>query len=305
MVIVCFLWPVTVPPTVTVSQSSHSLDVVAVTCHVQRFYPQNVHLSWLENCDMFKGAVQPSSKQNSDGTYTLESLHLVNASVWESERVLTCKAQHETQPPIQASLILSTAVQGTYKLTGSTGKLTSTPVSNCDLCLRVEWGINSQSPVWCLLCTLSLRSRDACPYLDGFPPGLKSGAGDQFHSHLFPQVVEPVTGKVVAVLFFRDGDQSHLPGVARGVRASSKIIRQSSFKGEMQTDLFSPNVFWNFRGFQLSLFCALEFEVSTIKLVGTLEVRVRSQKSFETQTPKSPSMDCCIFSFHMMYPWNE
>lgn len=110
-----------VPPTVTVSQSSHSLDMVAVTCHVQRFYPQNVHLSWLENCHTFKRAVQPSSKQNSDGTYTLESLHLVNASVRESERVLTCKVQHETQPPIQASLILSTAVQDTYKFLGSTG----------------------------------------------------------------------------------------------------------------------------------------------------------------------------------------
>lgn len=94
MVIICFLWPVTVSPTVTVSQSSHSLDVVAVTCHVQRFYPQNVHLSWLENCHMFKGAVQPLSKQNSDGTYTLESLHLLTVSVQESECVLTCKVQH-------------------------------------------------------------------------------------------------------------------------------------------------------------------------------------------------------------------
>ncbi|XP_006041327.3 signal-regulatory protein beta-1 [Bubalus bubalis] len=110
-----------VPPTVTVSQSSHSLDMVTVICHVQRFHPQNVHLSWLENCHTLKGAVQPSSKQNSDGTYTLESLHLVNASVWESERVLTCKVQHETQPPIQASLILSTAVQDTYKFLGSAG----------------------------------------------------------------------------------------------------------------------------------------------------------------------------------------
>lgn len=130
IILVCFLWAVTVPPTVTVSQSSHSLDMVAVTCHVQRFYPQNVHLSWLENCHTFKGAVQPPSKQNSDGTYTLESLHLVNASVRESEHVLTCKVQHETQPPIQASLILSTAVQDTYKFLGSTGKLTPTPVSN-------------------------------------------------------------------------------------------------------------------------------------------------------------------------------
>ena len=85
MVIFCFLWAVTVPSTVTVSQSSHSLDGVAVTCHVQRFYPQNVHLSWLENCRMFKGAVKPLSKQNSDGTYTLESLNLLNVSVQESE----------------------------------------------------------------------------------------------------------------------------------------------------------------------------------------------------------------------------
>ena len=130
VVIFRFLWAVTVPSTVTVSQSSHSLDMVTVICHVQRFHPQNVHLSWLENCHTLKGAVQPSSKQNSDGTYTLESLHLVNASVWESERVLTCKVQHETQPPIQASLILSTAVQDTYKFLGSAGKLTPTPVSN-------------------------------------------------------------------------------------------------------------------------------------------------------------------------------
>ena len=60
----------------------------------------------------------------------MESLNLLNVSVQESECVFTCKVQHETQPPIQASLILSTAVQDTYKLLGSTGKLTSTPVSN-------------------------------------------------------------------------------------------------------------------------------------------------------------------------------
>ena len=121
VVIFRFLWAVTVPSTVTVSQSSHSLDGVAVTCHVQRFYPQNVHLSWLENCHMFKGAVKPLSKQNSDGTYTLESLNLQNVSVQESECVFTHKVQHETQPPIQASLILSTVMQAIYKPTGSTG----------------------------------------------------------------------------------------------------------------------------------------------------------------------------------------
>ncbi|XP_038313987.1 signal-regulatory protein gamma-like isoform X13 [Canis lupus familiaris] len=110
-----------VSPTVTVSQSSPSLGLVAITCHVQRFYPQSVHLTWIDNCHMFKGAEQLTSKRNGDGTYTMESLHLVNVSRQESERVLTCKVQHEAQPPIQAKLILSTAAHGTYKPIGSSG----------------------------------------------------------------------------------------------------------------------------------------------------------------------------------------
>nr|XP_060141301.1 signal-regulatory protein beta-1-like [Globicephala melas] len=68
-----------------------------------------MHLTWLKNFHTFKGAEQPRSKQNSDGTYTSESLHLVNASVQVSERVLTCKVQHEAQSHIQASLILFAA----------------------------------------------------------------------------------------------------------------------------------------------------------------------------------------------------
>ncbi|XP_019683563.2 signal-regulatory protein beta-1-like [Felis catus] len=111
----------TVPPTVTVSQSSRSSDLVAVTCRVQRFYPQSVHLTWTENCHTIEGAEQRTSKQNSDGTYTLESLHLVNVSGPGSEQVLTCKVQHEAQPPIQASLILSAEAHGTYKSIGSSG----------------------------------------------------------------------------------------------------------------------------------------------------------------------------------------
>ncbi|KAF3824740.1 hypothetical protein GH733_010074 [Mirounga leonina] len=119
-----------VSPTVAVSQSSSSLDLVAITCHVQRFYPQSVHLTWIENCHTFKGAEEPTSKQNSDGTYTLESLHLVNVSGQGSEWVLTCKVQHEAQPPIQANLILSTAAHGIYKPIGSSDKLTSTVLSS-------------------------------------------------------------------------------------------------------------------------------------------------------------------------------
>lgn len=97
-----------VSPAVTVSQSSASSGLVAVTCHVQRFYPQNVCLTWVEDCHTQKGTEQPLSKRNGDGSYSLKSLHLVNASVQRAEQVVTCRVQHEHQPPVQASLILST-----------------------------------------------------------------------------------------------------------------------------------------------------------------------------------------------------
>lgn len=113
------------------------LGLVAI-CHVQRLYPESVHLSWLENCPTFKGAEQLTSKENSDGHYTLGSLHLVNVSGQESERVLTCRVQHEVQSPIQANLILSTTPHGTYKPTGSPVKLTSTALSSW-FTLSPEW----------------------------------------------------------------------------------------------------------------------------------------------------------------------
>uniref|UniRef100_A0A0D9REB4 Ig-like domain-containing protein n=2 Tax=Chlorocebus sabaeus TaxID=60711 RepID=A0A0D9REB4_CHLSB len=110
-----------VPPTVTVFQSSTSSSLVAVTCLVQRFYPQNVHLTWLEDCHTLKGAEQPTFKKNDDGSYTLENLLLVNASVQGPERVLTCMVEHEGQPPKRANLILSTRAHTAYKPIGSTG----------------------------------------------------------------------------------------------------------------------------------------------------------------------------------------
>lgn len=120
----CFLYLVSVPPIVTMSQSSPSSDLVVVTCHVQRFYPAPVHLSWLKNCQLIKGAEKSMSKQNSDGTYTLEAFWLVNAST-HLGGVLTCKVQQEAQPPIWANLILSPAVHD--KPSESPGKLTPTP----------------------------------------------------------------------------------------------------------------------------------------------------------------------------------
>ncbi|GAB1286888.1 hypothetical protein APTSU1_000211800 [Apodemus speciosus] len=92
-----------VPPAVRVSQSSSVSNLVAVTCHVQRFYPQDIYLTWLEDCHVIRRIEQPTPKRNEDGSYTLEISQLVNTSVHRSDQVLTCKVEHEEQPPIQES----------------------------------------------------------------------------------------------------------------------------------------------------------------------------------------------------------
>ncbi|XP_031227740.1 signal-regulatory protein beta-1-like isoform X2 [Mastomys coucha] len=104
-----------VPPAVRVSQSSTVSSLVAVTCHVQRFYPQDVYLTWLEDCHVIRRIEQPTPKRNEDGSYTLEVLQLVNTSVQRSDQVLSCNVEHEEQPPIQASIVLSAASFPTSK----------------------------------------------------------------------------------------------------------------------------------------------------------------------------------------------
>ncbi|KAG3262977.1 signal-regulatory protein beta-1-like [Ictidomys tridecemlineatus] len=123
------VWIVLVPPTVTVTQSSTPSGLVAVTCLVQRFYPQETHLTWLEHCHALKGTDQPMPRKNRDGSYTLESLHLVNVSRQKSEWLVTCRVQHQQQPAVQASLILSTASHPKREPSGSPGPGTSTLTS--------------------------------------------------------------------------------------------------------------------------------------------------------------------------------
>ncbi|KAL6090139.1 hypothetical protein STEG23_020762, partial [Scotinomys teguina] len=69
-----------VPPTVRLSQSS-TLSNVTVTCHVERFYPQDVYLTWLEDCHVLKRLEQPKPKKNEDGSYTLEISRVTESKI--------------------------------------------------------------------------------------------------------------------------------------------------------------------------------------------------------------------------------
>lgn len=108
-----------------VSQSSALSNLVTVTCHVQRFYPQNVNVTWLMDCHVLKRLEQPTPKRNRDGSYTLEILQLINTSMQRPDQVLTCKVEHEAQPPILASTMLSTPSYITSKAVGSLSKFIS------------------------------------------------------------------------------------------------------------------------------------------------------------------------------------
>ncbi|XP_051039114.1 signal-regulatory protein beta-1 [Phodopus roborovskii] len=108
-----------VPPSVRVFQSSTVSSLVAVTCLVQRFYPQEVYLSWLVDCYLLKKMEQLTPKKNEDGSYTLEISQLVNTSLQRPDQVFTCKVEHEAQPPIQASIILPPTSYITSKTIGS------------------------------------------------------------------------------------------------------------------------------------------------------------------------------------------
>lgn len=108
-----------------VSQSSALSSLVTVTCHVQRFYPQNVYLTWLVDCHVLKRLEQPTPKRNKDGSYTLEILQSINTSMQRPDQVLTCKVEHEAQPPIQASIIFSVPSYITSKAVGSLSKFVS------------------------------------------------------------------------------------------------------------------------------------------------------------------------------------
>ena len=60
--------------------------------------------------------------------------------------------------------------------------------------------LTHRAPCDVIFCPLVFRSPDICHYFCDFPPGPQGAAGDKFHSHLRPQVVEPVTGELEAGL---------------------------------------------------------------------------------------------------------
>ncbi|XP_023367992.1 signal-regulatory protein beta-1-like [Otolemur garnettii] len=97
-----------VVPTVTVS--AHyipELQAAILTCHVQRFYPRDIQITWLKRNRDFKTCEVLIPTENPDGTSNQDSHSLVNTSEWEDKMLFTCQVWQNNQGLVQASRQLS------------------------------------------------------------------------------------------------------------------------------------------------------------------------------------------------------
>ncbi|CAO2578832.1 Tyrosine-protein phosphatase non-receptor type substrate 1 [Lemmus lemmus] len=81
-------------------QSTRAGSQTNVTCQVQKFYPNKLRLTWLENGNISRTDEALNATVNSDGTYNWTSCLLVNRSAHREDVVVTCQVDHEGKPAI-------------------------------------------------------------------------------------------------------------------------------------------------------------------------------------------------------------
>lgn len=97
-----------VAPTVTMTEHQvPSLQASILICHVQRFYPEVINITWLEKKRCFKTCEASNPIQNPDGTFSLDSHILVRVSECEERSLFFCQVQHEIPALVQHSMRLS------------------------------------------------------------------------------------------------------------------------------------------------------------------------------------------------------
>ncbi|XP_036607445.1 tyrosine-protein phosphatase non-receptor type substrate 1 [Trichosurus vulpecula] len=95
-----------VNPEVSISPQIIPTNSTNITCHVNKFYPKNVSVIWLENGTEITKEKTPEPTENRDGTYSLNISLLVNTSEQKESREITCQVLHDSQPPISINRTL-------------------------------------------------------------------------------------------------------------------------------------------------------------------------------------------------------
>ncbi|XP_057636480.1 tyrosine-protein phosphatase non-receptor type substrate 1 isoform X1 [Chionomys nivalis] len=81
-------------------QSTRTGNQANVTCRVQKFYPNKLRLTWLENGNVSRTDEASNATVNGDGTYNWTSCLLVNKSAHRENVVVTCQVNHDDKPAI-------------------------------------------------------------------------------------------------------------------------------------------------------------------------------------------------------------
>ncbi|XP_069404289.1 tyrosine-protein phosphatase non-receptor type substrate 1-like [Ovis canadensis] len=111
-----------VPPTLELTAYPTAESQVFVSCQVNKFYPQPLQLTWLENGNVSRTEAASVLIENKDGTFNQTSWLLVNSSARREAVVLTCQVKHDGQPAVSKNHTLEVSApqkdQGTHELPG-------------------------------------------------------------------------------------------------------------------------------------------------------------------------------------------
>uniref|UniRef100_A0A8C4L9I0 Ig-like domain-containing protein n=1 Tax=Equus asinus asinus TaxID=83772 RepID=A0A8C4L9I0_EQUAS len=131
---------ISVVPTVNIS-THHvpSLQAVILICHVQRFYPDGIQITWLPRNRCSRTCESFAPTKNPDGTLSQDCHILLNAS--EDQSLFTCQVELEAQTLVQASVQLrefreiQASLGDLFRRTDPGGIFAMTPVLLCQLLL--------------------------------------------------------------------------------------------------------------------------------------------------------------------------
>lgn len=119
---------VSVSPILDVTEQSTSTGNQAnVTCWVQKFYPNKLRLTWLENGSVSRIDEASNATVNKDGTYNWKSSLLVNKSAHRENVMVTCQVNHDEEPAIAKNYTVRVLHQKEQGMDATLGEA-STPI---------------------------------------------------------------------------------------------------------------------------------------------------------------------------------
>ena len=125
---------VSVPPTLEITRYPPAGNQVNITCQVNKFYPPDLQLTWLENGNMSRTEAASIRVENKDGTFNQTSWLLVNSSAHREAVVFACQVEHDGQPAVSKNYTLEVSAPQKDQDTGQTpGEVTTATDPAVDL----------------------------------------------------------------------------------------------------------------------------------------------------------------------------